>query len=94
MEFILHGHSVGGTNPSLVEAMSLGLCCAVYKVDYNVETTENKAIYFSNIEELKNILNDFTKNLLPIEEKKNEMLEIAQRKYLWKNIVKKYENIF
>ena len=44
----VHGHSVGGTNPSLVEAMSLGLCVAAYDVEFNRETTERAALYFAH----------------------------------------------
>ena len=39
----LHGHSAGGTNPSLVEAMYLGLAIFAYDVSYNIETTEHQA---------------------------------------------------
>ena len=35
----IHGHSVGGTNPSLVEAMNLHLPIIAYDVLYNKETT-------------------------------------------------------
>jgi len=42
----VHGHSAGGTNPSLVEAMFLGLPIVSYNVSYNKTTTENKALYF------------------------------------------------
>ncbi len=44
----MHGHSAGGTNPSLVEAMYLGLPVFAYGVQYNKETTHNKANYFDN----------------------------------------------
>src|SRR5690606_38648906 len=52
----IHGHSAGGTNPSLVEAMCLGLPILAYDVDYNRFTTKNIAIYFGNEIELYEIL--------------------------------------
>ena len=54
--YYLHGHSVGGTNPSLVEA--LGFCQTIlcYDTVYNRETASNSAQYFKSLTELKNLL--------------------------------------
>ena len=90
----IHGHSVGGTNPSLVEAMNLGLCCVVYNVNYNIETTENSAIYFNSKEGLQKILTSFSDNKIDTEYYKNKMYEIAKRRYLWQIITEKYAQLF
>ena len=90
----IHGHSVGGTNPSLVEAMNLGLCCVVYNVNYNIETTENSAIYFGSTAELKKILNDYQNNKIDTGSYRKKMHEIAKRRYLWKTITDKYNQVF
>jgi glycosyltransferase involved in cell wall biosynthesis len=90
----IHGHSVGGTNPSLVEAMNLGLCIVSFKIDYNIETTENKAIYFSDANDLINILNNYKNNLINVDAYKVVMKEIAVRRYKWDIITKKYSKIF
>ena len=92
--FYIHGHSVGGTNPSLVEAMNLGLFCVVYNVSYNIETTENSAIYFSSASELKKIINDHQNNDVRMEFYRNKMLEIARKRYRWKTITDKYKQVF
>lgn len=44
--FYVHGHSAGGTNPSLVEAMFFGCPILAYDVVYNRETTQGQAYYF------------------------------------------------
>jgi len=90
----VHGHSVGGTNPSLVEAMTLGLCCLVYDVNYNRETTENKAIYFKDKEELQKLINDFEHGTLHTQQIGVKMAEIAKRRYTWDSIVNKYDDLF
>ena len=54
--FYLHGHSAGGTNPSLVEAMYLGLPVIAYGVNYNRETTFGRALFFNDFKELKTLL--------------------------------------
>lgn len=90
----IHGHSVGGTNPSLVEAMSLQLPIIAFDVVYNRETTENKAYYFRSSEDLINEVIYLINN----QEKRNElassMKEIADRRYTWKIISNKYESLF
>lgn len=90
----IHGHSVGGTNPSLVEAMNLGLFCVVYNVNYNIETTENCAIYFNSKEELQKTLTSYSENKIDTEYYKNKMHTIAKRRYLWQIITEKYAQLF
>lgn len=87
----VHGHSAGGTNPSLVEAMWLGLPIIAYGVVYNQETTEHSAIYFQDSEELCECL-AFTKTEDLIEVGK-QMRSIAKRRYTWSIISQKYANV-
>lgn len=90
----IHGHSVGGTNPSLVEAMNLGLCCLVYDVSYNRETTENKAYYFQDAETLKELINSFSgMDDIRVLDCGLRMSEIAQRRYRWSVIVDSYSQL-
>ena len=90
----IHGHSVGGTNPSLVEAMNLGLCIVSFNVNYNTETTENKALYFNDEKDLINILDNYENNLIDVNKYKSFMKEIANRRYKWNIITEKYSEIF
>ncbi len=90
----VHGHSVGGTNPSLVEAMNLSLCIVAYGVDYNRETTENQALYFQNKEELLSLLQQIETGEIEVSEYQNRMEMIAERRYLWRIITDKYRKIF
>lgn len=85
----IHGHSAGGTNPSLVEAMYLKLPILAYKVSYNVTTTEDKAIYFQSTTELIDTLN--TISLVELENLRQEMKAIANRRYTWGTISRQYE---
>jgi glycosyltransferase involved in cell wall biosynthesis len=88
-DLYVHGHSAGGTNPSLVEAMFLGLPIISYSVSYNKTTTENKAIYFSTTDELLNHLETITEAIL--DNLRKEMKSIALRRYTWSAISKQYE---
>ncbi len=90
----IHGHAVGGTNPSLVEAMWLGLFIIAYKSVFNIETTEGKAVYFKNVDELIDILHDVKENRIDKEGEKEQMKIIAQRRYRWKRIADRYWMVF
>jgi glycosyltransferase involved in cell wall biosynthesis len=83
----IHGHSAGGTNPSLVEAMFFGRPIIAYHVIYNKETTNNEAYYFSDIEELSRLI--LRENLSGIQLKK-----YAQANYTWKHIAMQYEALY
>lgn len=88
----LHGHSAGGTNPSLVEAMYLELPIFAFNVSYNRETTDNKARYFSNSEELKKLLEVTTD--VELNQLRTEMYSVAKKLYQWKMIASRYQFVF
>ena len=84
----IHGHSAGGTNPSLVEAMFFGRPIIAYDVIYNRATTYGKASYFTSSANLLEIL---TLGSLC---DGNLMKQLAYEHYTWKEIVKKYETLY
>jgi glycosyltransferase involved in cell wall biosynthesis len=87
----IHGHSAGGTNPSLVEAMYLGLPIFAFASGYNEYTTENRAIYFDSSASLLNLI-DTRINLDLVEMGKN-LKQIADKSYRWKTIAEKYREL-
>lgn len=87
----IHGHSGGGTNPSLVEIMNLEVPVICYGSNYNRYTTEDKSRYFNDSEELAVLIDSLT-----VDDKKritDDMKEIADRRYQWKIIADKYAEI-
>ena len=87
----IHGHSAGGTNPSLAEAMYLGLPVIAFASGYNEYTTGNKALYFSTAEELTGIAGNF----MSVDREKigADLKEIAERDYRWKHIAMQYKEV-
>ncbi|UGS23638.1 DUF1972 domain-containing protein [Flavobacterium channae] len=57
-----HGHSVGGTNPSLLEAMASQALVIAHNNDFNKGVLKENAYYFSNPTEVKKILNIIKKS--------------------------------
>lgn len=87
----IHGHSAGGTNPSLVEAMCLNLPVASFDVSYNRTTTENEAYYFKNVEDLVQLIGNLEYNGLI--DNATKMGKIATKRYQWSVIANKYKNL-
>jgi len=91
----IHGHSVGGTNPGLLEAMSATDLNLLYDVVFNREVGEDAAKYFGEKEALSELINNCDK--MSIEEKKEFGKKAKQRMtdhYTWEGIVKQYEKLF
>lgn len=88
----LHGHSVGGTNPSLVEAMALGLPVIAFDVSYNRATTEHAALFFKDAKELHLRLNTINNSSQKIIGQK--LKSIAERRYNWRRIAELYASSF
>ena len=84
----VHGHSAGGTNPSLVEAMHFGKTVFAFDCEFNRATTENKARFFKTAAELDALLS--TPRDASDAEVGPAMLEIAQRRYTWDVVAKAY----
>ena len=87
-----HGHSVGGTNPSLLEAMASKALVIAHNNDFNKAILKDNGFYFSNSVEVKNILNSI---------KKNDNLHLVQNnfeaivnEYNWNKINGQYLQLF
>ncbi len=87
----VHGHSAGGTNPSLVEAMYLGLPVIAYGVSYNRVTTGHNAYYFEKLDDLKNLIQTLTPEQLS--RNGNQMGAMAQMRYTWRHITNRYRQL-
>lgn len=87
----IHGHSAGGTNPSLAEAMYLSLPVFSFASGYNEHTTHNKAIYFSSAQELSQLVNNYKS--FDLKKIGAELFDIADKNYRWSFISDQYKNI-
>ncbi len=96
----IHGHSAGGTNPSLVEAMNLGLPILAFDCVYNRATTEEKALYWKTSDDIVQTLQtvfascDIDTRGYRLQEIAESMLEAGKRLYTWEKIAEQYNALY
>lgn len=90
----IHGHSAGGTNPSLVEAMRFKKLILCYNVIFNKYTTNNSALFFKNSYDLINHLNNIVNKKVNINNIAETLYLQTEKKYKWSLISNKYEILF
>lgn len=85
----IHGHTVGGTNPSLIEAMGAGCTPIAHDNRFNRGVCGNAAFYFRDMDDLKSIINNVTDESINIIKKDshtrfidNYTLELVNKKYM------------
>lgn len=92
----VHGHSVGGTNPSLLEALGATELNLLYDVGFNRECAEDGALYWTK--EFGDLSNLFNKADALSPEKIALLGKKAQKRildaYSWKFISDRYEEVF
>jgi len=87
-----HGHSVGGTNPSLLEAMGSSCLICYHNNEFNHAILGEDGIPFLEIDTLSEIINVQTKANYPNYIKNN--LQKISTIYSWKTIIEQYEHSF
>lgn len=87
-----HGHSVGGTNPSLLEAMASQALIAAHNNDFNRGVLKENAYYFSNPKQVKDIIQAVKKsdNLQLVESN----FEAIVKDFNWNKINGQYLQLF
>ncbi|MCJ0558587.1 DUF1972 domain-containing protein [Enterococcus cecorum] len=90
----LHGHEVGGTNPSLLEALGSTKVNLLLDVGFNREVGENGALYWK-----KNTLSDLIDEVDTFTESDVDKLNVlsmnrVKESFTWEKIVYDYEKLF
>ena len=90
----IHGHSVGGTNPSLLEAMAASCACLCHDNVFNLEVTEGNQVYFHSTYDLSIMLNLLEHKSNDLEVNKIKALERVRKEYSWDRICSTYIELF
>jgi glycosyltransferase involved in cell wall biosynthesis len=89
--FYFHGHSVGGTNPSLLEAMASYCLIVANDNVFNRSILEEDAFYFSSEKDITELLNkSLDRN--KFQQLLNNNAHKIQQQYSWNHIVNQLEN--
>jgi rhamnosyltransferase len=92
----IHGHEVGGTNPSLLEALSSTQLNLLIDVGFNRDVAKDAALYWNkvsgNLASEIDKADSFTERELKVNAKK--AIRIVLREYTWPKIINQYESVF
>ncbi len=88
-----HGHTVGGTNPSLVE--SLGAGCAVVAHDnvFNKWVAGEEQLYFSDVDSCAQVLDRVEADSTWRQHAKAKTRQRHESQYTWEHILRQYETL-
>jgi len=89
----LHGHTVGGTNPSLVEALGAGNPVLAHDNEYNRWTAGDAALFFTGVDDADEALT----RLLADDALRTELGENARKRhaaeFTWQHVAGQYEEL-
>lgn len=92
----LHGHTVGGTNPSLIEALGSTDLNLLIDVGFNKEVAKDCALYWNckqgNLEDLIDKVDQMSSD--EIEKLGEKAKRRVAEEYTWDKICRQYENVF
>jgi glycosyltransferase involved in cell wall biosynthesis len=88
--FYIHGHSVGGTNPSLLDALAGGCNILIHDNEFNKDVVGQYGLSWSNQMELENLISENTKRCTTIDDQKKYCAE----RFNWKLISEKHLELF
>ena len=86
-----HGHSVGGTNPSLLEAMASRSLIAAHDNPFNRSVLQHDALYFSSPNDIRNIISNNIRDGREMSMINNNLKKIKDQ-FSWENVIRKYED--
>ncbi|GJE19047.1 DUF1972 domain-containing protein [Methylobacterium marchantiae] len=87
----LHGHTVGGTNPSLVEALWAGNAVIAHDNAFNRGTAGDEQFYFSDPDACERHIEALVANDLVVKKAGLASLDRASERFEWSTILKQYE---
>ena len=92
--FYIHGHSCGGTNPSLLEAMACGSKIMAHDNPFNRSVLKENGTYFNSAEEIREILDKYD-GVQPQELSEKAILNQAAvfKNYSWEKIISQYKDL-
>ncbi|HEX4311268.1 MAG TPA: DUF1972 domain-containing protein [Acidobacteriaceae bacterium] len=89
----MHGHSVGGTNPSLLEAMGCGNLIMAHDNPFNRETLGEEGLYFSTAEQLAETVDAVETRTKDLNHLRAGARARACSRYNWEGVIDQYAEL-
>lgn len=89
----VHGHSVGGTNPSLLRSIGAGTGVIAFDVDFNREIVEDHGRYFSSADDVCAAVEDAEREVERVVTGGAALRERARRDFDWDAVAAEYEDL-
>jgi rhamnosyltransferase len=90
----IHGHTVGGTSPALLEIMSLARLILSFDSPFNRETGAETILYFSNTESLGKLMDQLESSRDTYSNLGPKARQRALENYDWNSIMEQYVALF
>ena len=91
--FYLHGHRVGGTNPSLVEALGAGCAVIAHDNHFNRWVAGQGASYFTDEKSCSSLLDNILEDLELQQRMKSASRQRYHERFTWKQVLAEYEQL-
>jgi glycosyltransferase involved in cell wall biosynthesis len=89
----IHGHTVGGTNPSLVEAMGAGQAIIAHDNKFNRWVADDSAMYFGTVDDCADVFDLFLSRPDLIEKLKVRASSRFESLFTWESVLFQYESL-
>lgn len=89
----VHGHTVGGTNPSLVEAMAASNPVIAHDNPYNRWVARDAAVYFDNAESFADCVEKLISSPRQLEAMKTASTQRFFEEFTWEYVAGQYEQL-
>lgn len=90
----IHAHSIGGTNPSLLEAMVMENIIIAHDNEFNRDVAKDAALYFKDDQDLRDKIELVESRSSEFSYLKKNSYENARSNFNWETIVNKYSKLF
>ena len=89
----IHGHQVGGTNPSLVEALGAGNAVIAHNNHFNRWVAADSAIYFTDASSFSECVDELIGNPNILEGLRQAAVVRFNEAFTWNKVLQKYEEL-
>jgi glycosyltransferase involved in cell wall biosynthesis len=89
----IHGHTVGGTNPSLVEALGAGSPVLAHDNQFNRWVVGDGGAYFSNEAECREQITELVQDNARLGVMSKKSISRHREEFTWSKVLEDYENL-